>query len=484
MFTNNLLVLPIVLPLFAAFITPIVARLGEVWARALGPTIAVINLLLGFWIFMGTADAVGVTAMSGIAAPVGIVLYGDRLAAIFVMALALGVLLFWPKDEQGGERGRMLMLLLLAGGSGLVLSGDLFNIFVFYEITAVASYGLASSGGGRAGFAAALRYLLLSALASSMLLLGIALIYAKTGSLNLADLARLAPTHLQGPLGLTAFVLLLVGFGVKAELFPVNSWVPEVYSAAPMKVTALLAGIVSKLAMVVILRLMVLLFDSPSASLILIVVGIAGIVAGELAAYRSRDLNRLFAFSSIGQLGMVAVAVAIPGPAGLAAALAVMLHHAVVKPAFFNLAERWHGPITSLTGGAKAAPLAGALFVFLTLSIVGVPPLPGFWAKMLVLMAAFQAGPMAAFAAFVILTATVVEAAYLMRVIQTLYTAGDGAPRVAFGQIRPALWLGAGLIVATLFIAPLGDLVRQTAASAADAPAYISAVLPQPTGGA
>ncbi|MCB2099768.1 MAG: hypothetical protein KDE22_02780, partial [Rhodobacterales bacterium] len=366
-------VLPVALPLLVAFLLPLVGRLSEGLARLVAQltTLAVAVIALALWPLVAENGAL-VSAMGGFAAPIGIVFYADKLALLFVVALAIGLLLFRPRREHDGTKVQTLLLLLLAGGSGLVLSGDLFNIFVFYEITAVATYGLGASGNTGAGYGASLRYLLLSALGSAFALLGIALVYAAAGTLNLADLSQLAGERLTGPVGLTAFVLMVLGFGVKAELFPVNTWVPEVYTAAPTRVTAILAGVVSKLAMVVILRLLVLLFQDPASLGFLLLLGAIGVAAGELAAFRARDLHRTFAYSSIAQLGLMAVAFSIPGHAGVLAGIAVALHHLVVKPAFFVLADRWRGETAGLTGAGRTSPLAAGLFVLLSLSIIGI----------------------------------------------------------------------------------------------------------------
>ena len=478
---SNAIVLAIAIPLLGAFLLPVVARvaqpLGTIWG--LGTVVAAAVIAVTIAIEVAAGGAV-MTAIGGFAPPLGIVLYADKLAAVFLIALVIAVLLFWPRGAAASTRSYTLMLVLLGGGSGLVLSGDLFNIYVFYEIVAVSSYGLVASDGSKASLGAAARYLILSAAGSAFALLGIALVYAGAGTLNLADLASVAPERLAGPLGLSAFLLIVIGFGVKAELFPVNTWVPEVYATAPLQVTALLAGIVSKLAMIVILRLLVLVFHSPEALGLLLVLGLLGVIAGELAAYRSGDLKRVFAYSSIAQLGLVAVAFAMPGEVGVAAGLALALHHLVVKPAFFVLASRWTGAIGGLAGAAKSAPLAGLLFLLLALSIVGIPPFPGFWAKYLLVGGlAATGGAGYGLALAVILAATVVEAAYLFRIAVVLYGApGERAPaRFAFGDLATGLFLGLIVIVATVTVIPLGDGLLATASEAANANLYVAQTL-------
>ncbi len=484
--TNHLpaIILPVVIPLIGAFLLPIAARSMPAALSAMGRATAGASFaaaILLAWSVWSSGPAV--SAMGGFAAPLGIVFYADRLAMLFVLALHAAVLLFWPRGEGESKGAFTLMLTLLAGGSGLALSGDLFNIFVFYEIVAVSSYGLAASGEKASAPAASLRYLLLGAMGSSLMLIGIALIYAAAGTLNLADLSQIAPKALSGPLGLAAFLLLLLGLGVKAELVPVNTWVPEVYAAAPVRVTALLAGVVSKLAIVVILRFVVQVFPAEGPRMLLLLAGVLGIVAGELAAWRARTLTEIFSYSSIGQLGMVALAFSISGAAGIAAGVAIALHHAVVKPAFFLLAGKWRGPVETLRGAAMRNPWAGALFVILALSIVGIPPLPGFWAKYMFLKAAFASSSAAVwFAAFVLLAGAVVEAAYLFRAAAFLFGRPEGDETHAAGAFAPAslgaaFGLGALLLAAMIFIAPLGASINSLADEAADAPAMAARVL-------
>jgi formate hydrogenlyase subunit 3/multisubunit Na+/H+ antiporter MnhD subunit len=328
-----------------------------------------------------------------------------------------------------------------------------------------------------------MRFVVIGSFGAALMLIGIALVYQAAGTLNLAQLAEVAPGTLDGTLGLAAFVFILVGAGVKAELFPVNTWVPEVYGAASRRVAGLLAGIISKLALLIILRLLVLVFQHAEALQVMLLLGMLGLITGEeLAAWRARDLSRMLAYSSIGQLGVMFIAFSIPGEAGVYAGLAVALHHMVVKPALFLLAGRWGGALERLSGAAQASPLAAALFILLALSLIGIPPLPGFWAKFLVVSAALaQPGMAYVFAAAAILIAAVVEVSYLFRVVARLYRRlpaatlppPPGRPELAVGSL-----LGGVLIATVLWLAPVGNGLRGIAAEAADRDAYIEAVNP------
>ncbi|HEB96279.1 MAG TPA: NADH-quinone oxidoreductase subunit J [Sedimenticola thiotaurini] len=472
--------LTIALPFLAAFLLPVIGRVYEALARVLGPLVLLycLWLVLQLW---GTGDGHPVAlAMGGFRPPMGITLYVDRLALLFTLLVSLMTLLLWPWQRAADSRECALTLLLAGSASGLALSGDLFNIYVFYELVSVASFGLVAVHRSGAAFVATLRYLVISGFGTVLALTGIALVYSQTGTLNLAQLAQLAPDLLAGPVGLAGFLFMLLGFGVKGELFPVNTWVPEVYATAPARASALLAGLVSKLSLLVVLRLLVLLYQQEQALQLLLLLGVLGVISGELAAWRARDLKRMLAFSSIGQLGAMFIAFSIPGNAGLLAGLALALHHLLVKPALFLLAAGWPGAVERLRGLARGGPLAAGLFVLLALSLIGVPPLPGFWAKMLLVvgLAGQESGYLLALA--VVLGAAVLEASYLFRVVAQLYHRDEEAarPRPYLLDLGSAALAGAVLLSAVPFISPLGDWLAGTAAQAGDREGYIITVFP------
>jgi formate hydrogenlyase subunit 3/multisubunit Na+/H+ antiporter MnhD subunit len=462
------------------------AQLSGVAARLLGPLVLLASLIMLLQLWLAPATAPFMVAIGGFAPPLGIVFYVDQLALIFAVAVPLFALLFWgwSADEQGGGRGKVrqdaLMLLLAASATGLALSGDLFNIYVFYELMAVASFGLVALTGTGPAQIATVRYLLISAFGSVLALTGIALLYAQTGTLNLAQLGQLAPTALHGPAGLAAFAFMLIGFGVKAELFPVNTWVPEVYATAPARVAGLLAALISKLAVLVVVRLLVLVYADTAASQLLLVLGTLTILFGEFSAWRAQDFPRMIGFSSIGQLGIVLIGFSIPGSWGLLAGLGVALHHLLIKSALFSLANRWSGSLDGLAGAAKGSPIAAGLFVLFALSLIGVPPLPGFWTKILVLAGLAQEGSALHLAALgAILLITAIEANYLFRFVTKLYGKGDNPPEPHRAMdIGAAVLIGVAVLVVTVQIDPVGDKLRAVARQAADPAIYITTVYP------
>lgn len=480
--------LAIVLPLLAAFLMQPLARVSSILARVLGPAVLVACGWVLFRLWTTHGGEPFAVAIGGFAAPLGIVLYIDRIALLFAAAVPTFALLFWPWAQSGerATRESALLLLLVSSVTGLALSGDIFNIYVFYELAAVASFGLVTVSANGQAYVATIRYLLQSAFGSLLALIGIAILYTKTGTLNLAQLAQLAPTTLHDPMGLAAFAMMLIGFGVKGELFPVNTWVPEVYATAPARISALLAGLVSKLAVLVVVRLLVLVFNQTEASQLLLVLGVLGMISGELSAWRAKDFPRMLAFSSIGQLGMVFIAFSLSGEIGILAGLAVAFHHLVVKSGFFALASRWGGSLEALSGLGRRSPLAGAIYVLFALSLIGVPPLPGFWTKLIVLVALAQHGPLELAAMAAILVVTAIEANYLFRLAVVLYreTGGDAgsagrggfAPTLGAGVVAPILALV--LLGATVAIVPVTDGLRTVARQTVDVAAYIDTVFP------
>ena len=486
----NAIALPFALPLLAAFLLAPVARISDSLARALGPlallATCVVLANLGLrWDGQPVSVAIG-----GFAPPLGINFLVDGVSLLFAGLAAAGGLWLWPWGAD--RREAALSLLLTSAAIGMALSGDLFNLYVFYELLSVASFGLVAAKGSGAAFVASFRYLALSGLGSALALVGIALVYTQTGTLNLAHLSQLAPEALAGPLGLAAFALIVLGVGVKAELFPVHIWVPEVYATAPARITALLAGVMSKLAVLVIVRLLVLAFPSEEAHGLLLVLGVLGVVVGEWAAWRARDLRRMLAYSSIGQLGLIFIAFSLPGATGLFAGLALALHHLVVKPGLFLLAARWGGGLDGLEGAAHRGRngfWGATLFVLFALSLVGVPPLPGFWAKWALVNALAESGGAYLWALGAVLAATVVEANYLFTTAVRLFRSAETRPpRERPHQKRLELEhdpvnlasvtaLAVVLLLAVTQLPSLGDGLSGLATRLADVDAYVTAVL-------
>ncbi len=464
----------VALPLLAAFLLqPLSMVAGSERQRRvywIAPATIMATLALSAMLGESLSQQPISMVMGGFVVPMGINFYLDGLSWGLLVALQFSLLLLWPPSHS--IRQQVLMLLLAASATGMVLSGDLFNLYVFYELLAVATFGLVAINKSRAAATASFRYLILSGLGAVLILSGIALIYHQTGTLNLAHLAQLVSLGTV-ELPLAAFLLMLVGFGVKAELFGVNGWVPEVYGVISPRLSALLAGVISKLAVLVILRVVLLLFPQPEAAQALLWLGILGVASGEFAAWRSRDLRRMLSFSSIGQLGMILIAFSLSLEVGLFVGIVLSLHHLLVKAGLFLLTEdrfgRW----------------GIALFILFSLSLVGVPPLPGFWAKFSLLNGLWSVGGWENHLALVLfLIVTVVEASYLFRVVQQYQqgamvapVAVDGAQRSWIDATAVSAILALLLLWTTVQIQEVADKVEQVAVQAADRGQLIATVL-------
>jgi formate hydrogenlyase subunit 3/multisubunit Na+/H+ antiporter MnhD subunit len=477
---NNLILL-VVLPLLAAFVVPLVATASKTVAKMIGPAVLLYLLYVigNSWLVIGRGSSA--LFVGGFSASVGISFYIDHFSLMFAALIAAMFLVVWPWGKAVAPRQLSLYLLLAAASFGLVLSADLFNLYVFYELLAVATYGLISRQQNNTAAVAALRYLFISSAGSVMMLLGIAIIYTITGSLNVAYLATVT-NKLHTLAGISAFALVVIGAGVKAEMFPVNTWVPEVYATVTRPLAALLAGLISKLAVLIIMRVVLMMFQHEAALQLLLVVGILGVISGELVAWRAKDMIRMLSFSSIAQLGLIFIAFSIAGKDGLWIGLALMLHHLLVKGGLFLLADKLDGSFEKLRGIAKQTPIATAVFVLFILSLLGVPPLPGFWIKLLLIMKlAEQTGGLYYYAIGFILLATAIEAAYLFKLVRILYqheeSTTEPKPKANSLSYYYALLFALILILSAVFVVPISDRLHDMATQVSNSQIYIDTIL-------
>ncbi|MBT3753355.1 MAG: NADH-quinone oxidoreductase subunit J [Thiotrichales bacterium] len=479
---SNYLVLLVILPLLGAFLMqPLSQLLGSKQAgrkilQNFGRAVIAVTLTITYIV---ATEGEGVLQlplsllMGGFVVPVGINLYLDQFSLLWLVAIQVSLLILWPASRD--IRQHLLLLVVAASSMGMALSGDLFNIYVFYELLAVATFGLVAQAPHPAAAVVSFRYLLLSAFGSVLALAGIAIIYSQSGSLNLAHLSAFVVNgETQFPLA--AFLLLLVGFGVKAELFGVNGWVPEVYGVVSSRMSALLAGVISKIAVVVIVRIMLLLFPYPEASQALLVLGILGMVGGEWVAWhtaqRGGKLSTTLAYSSIGQLGMIFVAFSFSLTLGLFVGVALALHHLIVKSGLFMLSS------------AQLNRWQLGLFVLFGLSLIGVPPLPGFWIKLAMLQDLWATGGgLEQLAIALFLLATVVEASYLSKIISTqmvspqFKSAKLGGNSEERRNLNLAWLYGILLFGAIFFINPLAETLHGIAVQTEDGELLRSVVL-------
>ena len=391
-----LLPLPVVLPLLAAGGSVLLSR-SQRTQRALSVlTLAVVVVVAAVLLVTVDRDGATVVQLGGWAAPAGISLVADRLSALILLvssSVLLVVLLY--AIGQGAADGRASTLavfhpcyLVLGAGIAMAfLTGDLFNLFVAFEVMLVASYVLITLDGGAAQIRAGMTYVVVSLLSSVLFVTAIGLVYATTGTVNLADVAvRLqdVPEGLRLALGLT----LLVVFGVKAAIFPLFSWLPDSYPTAPSPVTAVFAGLLTKVGVYAILRTQTLLFPGLDvAQDVLLVLAVLTMVVGILGALVQDDLKRLLSFTIVSHIGFMLLGLGLASTAGLSGAILYTVHHIVVQTTLFlvaGLVERRGGTssLSRMGGLQHVAPVLALLYLVPALSLAGIPPLSGFVAKL------------------------------------------------------------------------------------------------------
>ncbi|NLW07738.1 MAG: monovalent cation/H+ antiporter subunit D family protein [Clostridia bacterium] len=434
--TANYPALIVIIPLAVAVITPVLGRISIVLAQLS----AAAALLVAFISSLGAlqhalAEGSWHYYFGGWAPPWGIEYVIDPLSgglATLVSFIGLLVLIYAvphlaTKPARENTYFYTLYLLCVAGLLGMVVTGDVFNLYVFLEISSLAAYALIAFGGSRATVAG-YRYLLIGTAAACLYLLGIGYLYALTGSLNMADLAELLPA-VDAPTALViATVLIVIGLGIKMALFPLHGWLPDAYSSAPAPVTGFIAAVMAKVSAYAIYRIcFFVLKDTGTAIIALNMVGwmaAAGIIFGSIMAIAQNDLWRMLAYSSVAQMCYIALGVALGNTYGIYGALLHILNHAVTKGCLFLIAGSiaWKTGIRDITQFAKMCrkmPWTMAVFVVAALSMIGLPPTAGFFSKMYLVMGSVEAGAWGYVA--VLVASSLLTAIYFFRVIEYAY---------------------------------------------------------------
>ncbi|NJE06214.1 proton-conducting membrane transporter [Thermococcus sp. M36] len=428
----------IALPLISAFFVPLIKGLGKKAVKYYLVLVTALQTGIAVWTFQqvyGTGQPIIVMAGAW-RPPVGINLYIGHFAALFVLIVAvvsflMAVFSVRAIEVEPIDKYVMLFLLLMLGATGMIATGDIFNLFVFMEITAISAYALTAYNKTGEAAEASLKYIVLGGIGSSFFLIGVALIYGALGTLNMAQIAQLAST-IDPTVAQVGLALIIFGLAVEAELFPLNAWAPDAYQAAPHPITAMFSGFVVKAGLYAMARILYLMQASAGWSSILgllITLGTLTVIVGELAALRQRDVKRMVAYSSIAQVGFIAVGFALGTQAGVNAAVFHMVNHAVVKVLMFLAI----GHVAVVLGGSelerfkglgKRMPLTAFAITIGAISIIGIPLFNVFWSKMQLVMASMAAGKTGVIA--LILAASVVEAVYYLRLIHTMWFAGEG----------------------------------------------------------
>ena len=402
---NHALILPLLVPLFTGALLLFAHSLGRSSKRILSLLATWSLVPLAIWLLVLADDGqLRVYALGSWQPPFGIVLMLDRLSALMLLVTAVlagfAVLYACRGDDERGPNFHALYQFQLLGINGAFLTGDLFNLFVFFEILLISSYALLLHGHGQRRVRSGMHYVVLNLLGSSLFLIGVSMLYGLLGTLNMADLAARvsAADPADGPLLAAAGYLLLVVFALKGAILPLYFWLPRAYASATAPVAALFA-IMTKVGLYAIVRVFTLIFGNEAGELShmvdawlwpLALLTLGAAVVGALAA---RNLQVLLAYLVVVSVGTLLAGIALGSEAGLAAALYYLVHSTLIAGALFLLADliaRQRGDLGTdlITAPALQQPLLlGTLFFIGAISVAGLPPFSGFLGKLLLLRA-------------------------------------------------------------------------------------------------
>lgn len=437
MITEQLPAWQIMVPLLAAPFCVLVRNAKVSWAIAM---IANFSAFVISWLLLKQVLDTGVIryAVGGWAAPTGIEYYIDAMNAsvlLLVSAISSLVLFYaYRSIAKAVPNSKHYLfyaawMLCVTGLLGIVITGDAFNVFVFLEVSSLATYMLISFGSDRRALTASFRYLIMGSVGASFILLGIGFLFAATGSLNMVDLAsRIHDTESQRAV-LVAFSFITMGVLIKSAVFPLHAWLPNAYTYAPIAVTAFLAGTATKVSLYVLLRFFFSIFGEEYSfgqlllNGVLLPAAVAGFLLMSLVAVFQTDLRRMLAYSSVAQIGYIVAGISLATQAGLTAGIAHIVNHAIVKATLFMavgciIYKVGHAHRPSLDNLFKRMPFTCVAFILSGLGLIGVPLTVGFVSKFTLIGAVMDRGwwPIAA----LVLVSSLMAVIYVGRVVDVM----------------------------------------------------------------
>jgi len=466
---STLLPLVVLLPMLGAALTVVGSRSAAL-QRVVGVVVlATVAALAGVLLVVTDDRGPIVTELGGWAAPVGIALVADRLSALLLLVSTLVTLavLVYAITQRIADFGRdttsttfhPMYLMLCAGVSLAYLTGDLFTLFVAFELMLTASYVLITRRTTASRIPSGMTYVTVSLLSSLLFLTAVAMVYAATGTVNLAELAgriETLPPGLRTVLGL----MLLVVFGIKAAMVPLHFWLPDSYPNAPGPVAALFAGLFTKVSFYALLRTQTLLFTREGPWTLMLVLAVATMLIGALGALAQNDINRVLSFLLVCHIGFLLFGLAVFDAAGVAGAALYAAHHITVLATLFlvsALITRRTGTVAldRMGGLARTAPGLAVLFAIPALTLAGMPPTAGFVAKLALLQAGVAAGTAGAAGAGVVILASLLTLYALVRVWVRVFW---GQPRAPLPDADPTddVVVGTSRTPTTMYAATAG----------------------------
>ncbi|WP_437291987.1 proton-conducting transporter transmembrane domain-containing protein [Sorangium sp. So ce406] len=497
-----LLVLPVLVPLTTAALALLsFRRAGR--HRAIGLAGSVLQLVVGIALLRAVhRGGIQSTQLGGWPAPYGITFVVDLFSALMVLlsgviAVATSIYSLSDIDRERRAHGFYpLMHVLLMGTNGVFVTGDLFNLYVWFEVTLIASFVLLVLGNERPQMQGAIKYVAMNLIASALFLTGLGILYGSVHALNMADLSVKLPS-LAPSIRITLAMIFLVAFGIKAAVFPLFFWLPDSYHTPPVTVAALFAGLLTKVGVYALVRIFTLVFVGDGGASHALLLGIAAftMAVGVLGAVSHREVRRILAFHSVSQVGYMVMGLGLFTLSSLSGAIFFILHHAIIKSNLFLISGIMQSDgkdvRLDLQGGLLArSPGLSACFLVTALSLAGMPPLSGFWGKLILVRSGLEIGSRGATA--VVATSLAVGLLTLISMTKIWNEAfwkpapapvdAGVAARAGGTRSRALLYAAVVLLTAlgfTLGMAPepLLDVVRRAAAQLADPTDYVRAVL-------
>ena len=493
-FGNHLVLLPILIPLTGAMIALLLRKkrqsAGRVDVGDDAHRLCQHGLAAGRGLEQRPAGGIPGGAWP---APFGISLVGDLLGAVFglmtQLVMVTGIVYALGSKDSVVKYPTFypLFLTLATGLTGAILTGDLFNMYVFAELLVISGTMLTAMSDDKYGAEAAYKYFYISLLASFFMPLAIGSLYASYGTLNMADLAERIDTLGSQLLLFPGIAFLLVTFMVKSAVFPFHFWQPDFHTAAPTPVSAMLSSVVVKLGVYGFLRMTTLLFvaQAPLIQGVLLVLGVVGVAFGGLSAIGTHNVKRMLAYSTLAQVGFILVGIGWGTPLAMAAAIVFAFNHSLIKAAMLMLA----GYVASrasiksaafevVTGVGKSLPAAGVLFFAGSLALAGIPPTNGFVSKMLLFNSGIEAARF--WALFLIGVASILTMIYTIRAFGRIWwqqpAAGITTKPAGDRLLAPSILIGL-VVVFGLWAEPLVRVAYDTSLWLGNPEAYIRAVL-------
>jgi multicomponent Na+:H+ antiporter subunit D len=402
---NNGLALPIIVP-FATAAIVLLARHRPIFQSVATILAAVAHLAVGLWLLMGVHETgIAVLHVAGWPAPFGIALVADHLSVLMVLitgVIYLAVAIYSRTDISVdlARRGYYALINILVGGiSGAFLTGDLFNLYVWFEVMLMASFALLVLGRSRAQLDGGVKYVVLNLISTLLFLSGLGLLYALTGTLNMAHLHLKLQAAANPGLVAAVAVFFLTAFGIKSGIFPLFFWLPASYHTPPVAVSAIFSGLLTKVGVYAMIRTFTLIFPFQANGLgtMVLVAAAATMITGVLGAATHNQVRRILSFHIISQVGYMVLGLGLFTPLALAGAVFYILHHIIVKANLFlisGLMRQAGGSfdLERLGGLYSRHGLVALLFFIPAFSLAGFPPLSGFWAKMVLIRASLEVG--------------------------------------------------------------------------------------------